>query len=188
MPEDGLTVRRLLPEQFQRMDEVVKSRLLDDPAVGKAGLPGLVWPIVGTKATQAVCSVLDCDVFGLLARAWQTARELHEFKDEARYPPGKPFTTFLGAHDLATSLHPLVDVTFGPALKSRLKFTVELNAAFHAARLTITSGHITAIEAGECTVSAQLKYGEFDLHKKLESKEAVLTRPLLFPEPGLAIL
>jgi hypothetical protein len=187
MPDNGLQVRELLPTRFENMDDVVKRQLLANAQVNQAGLPNLVWKVVGGKATEAVRSALDCDVFSLVARAWAKALELHKFKDETKYPPSKKATLFLGEHKLKTEIHPVLDVIFGPALQAQLRFTVELAAEFQTGELSIWRGHIVGVGTGEGQITAQLKYGESALHDKFESRKFKLS-PFELPAPGLLIL
>ena len=133
--------------------------------------------MVGDKAAAAVTQVLDFDVFDVLAAAWQTAIELHEFTVEARHPRGVPESVSLGEHPLTANAYPVVEVHLGPTLKPKLKFTLELTAQLTAATLTIESGHITAVEAGSGRVSAQLKYGAFNLTPKAQSRAGQLHHP-----------
>jgi hypothetical protein len=68
-----------------------------------------------------------------------------------------------------------------------LRFTLELTAQFKAVALAIKAGHIGAVGAGECFVSAQLKYGEVNLHPALDSRHVKLPGEFRFAAPGLAI-
>ena len=108
-----LTLRDLLPTEFKRMDEVVKSELHRDSALQKA-FPTALTGVVADKAAGAVLGVLNIDVFGLLAGAWAMARELHPYSTAAgKHPPDETATLFLGEHELAAELHPSVELTFG---------------------------------------------------------------------------
>lgn len=182
-----LTLRDLLPTEFKRMDEVVKSELHRDSALQKA-FPTALTGVVADKAAGAVLGVLNIDVFGLLAGAWAMARELHPYSTAAgKHPPDETATLFLGEHELAAELHPSVELTFGAIGHFSLKFTLKLAARLRAAQLTIRNGHI--IEIGRCdgSVSAQLKYGETPLHDELKSKDLPLIPSLPLPEPGVRI-
>lgn len=182
---EGISVRELLPPETDGIERSVKEHLAKS-AEANGGFPDFVWDAVGSKVSEAVTQSLDRDVFGLLAQAWCRAKELHEFTDTKKYPPGKESTVFLGKHDASTSVHPVVEVSFG-RIKRSLRFTLELAAKFRSAALTIRSAHIVSISAGDCAVSAKLKYGDAVLHEA-KSKEVKLSGPLTLEAPGLPLL
>jgi len=85
-------------------------------------------------------------------------------------------------------VHPILDVTIGVIGHVRLRFTLALAAEFRSAELSIRDGHIVAIGAGDCSVSAQLKYDEVNLHDELKSRIVKLSEPIRLAPPGLAIV
>ncbi len=187
MPDDyGCRVRDLLPDRFDDMDKVVAEEMRSAEG-GGGGLPALAMRVAGDKAADAVKDALDCDLFETLAKAWSKARELHEYKDRKKHPPGERSTVFLGEHKLSAKLHPVLDLKFAALGHARLRFTVELKAKFRCADLTIQDGRIVEIGAGDCQATAQLKYGATNLHKELKSRQVTLTGPRVLPAPGLAI-
>ena len=187
MPDtDGLRVRDLLPDHFDDLDKVVAEEMRAEDG-GQAGLPALAMRVAGEKAADAVKDALDCDLFETLAQAWCKARELREYTDPKKHPPGERSTVFLADHDLTAKLHPVLDVKVAALGHARLRFTVELKAAFRCADLTIQDGRIVEIAGGDCQATAQLKYRDTKLHKALNSRQVALTRPCVLTAPGLAI-
>jgi hypothetical protein len=163
----GVTICDLLPSTFRQVDVALQRERATNVDLAKANLP-------------------DCDVFDILAQAWAKARELHEFADEAKHPPGEVSTMFLGEHALTGDVHPTVTVAVGPARFS-LRFTLELEAAFRMAELTIKNKHITELGKCDCEVSAVLKYDDVPLHEPLKSKQVNLTSSMVFAAPGVPI-
>jgi hypothetical protein len=184
----GCLVSDLLPERFRHVDDVAKHALLRDHAIEQAHLPTLVTGIVGDKVTSAIRGALHCDAFGLLARAWAKARELHEFTDQTQHPPGQVSTVFLGEHPLSCQVHPTVEVTIGVIGKIVLRFDLTLSAQFKLAELTILDAHITQIGHSECLLAAQLSYDGVPLHDQFKSRDFTLSSAITLPEPGLRIL
>jgi len=182
----GVTICDLLPSTFRQVDVALQRERATNVDLAKANLPDIAMAVVGEKAAQAARSVLDCDVFDILAQAWAKARELHEFADEAKHPPGEVSTMFLGEHALTGDVHPTVTVAVGPARFS-LRFTLELEAAFRMAELTIKNKHITELGKCDCEVSAVLKYDDVSLHEPLKSKQVNLTSSMVFAAPGVPI-
>ena len=186
MPDDGCRVRDLLPDRFDDLDKVVGDELC--AADGQKPPPAMALRIAGDKAAEAVRDALDCDLFETLAKAWCTALELREYKDPTRHPPGERSSVFLAEHKLTATLHPVLDVRIAALCQAKLRFTVELKAAFRCADLTIQDGCIVEIGAGDCQATAQLKYGDVPLHEELKSRQVALSQPRKLPAPGLAIV
>ena len=186
--DHGCKLRDLLPAKFDRMDEVVAEGLKGDGGGGQPGFPAAVLRMAGDRAAEAVKEALDCDVFEVLARAWTKAGELHAYTDEAKYPPGTRSSVFLGDHEVAVEVHPVLDVTVGPCGPAKIRFTLEVKAKFRSAELSILDGRIVAIGAGDCAASAQLKLEGWNLHDALEAKDLRVASPISLPAPGLAIL
>jgi hypothetical protein len=185
--QSGVLVSELLPDSFSRMDQVVQSELSKNASVGEAKLPRFAWHLIESQTTKALHDVLACDVFELLARAWCTARELHKYADESEHPRTERSIVSLGEHVLATAVHPVIVVIIGSLRCPPLRFTLELNATFRSAVLLIRGGYIKSLSAGDCTVGAQLKYGEQPLHDELKSKTVTVPGQFDFAAPGLKL-
>lgn len=181
--QPGCQLRELLPASMETMDATMKQALSENPDI-HAGR--LAWGFIGSEATSALRSVMDCDVFELVARGWCEARELLDYADPAKHPPGERSLVQLGAHSFVKSVHPVLDVTIGTVKCASLRFTVELAANFRTAALSITDGRITAVSAGDGDVSAQLKYGGEKLLSK-ESRKVPFPVRIEFRAPGLLI-
>ena len=180
----GCKVRDLLPDELDGMETEVRQALEKDAGAGGAKL---AWSFIGSQATDAIADTLDFDVFELLARGWCAARELHEYTNPARHPRGEHSVVQLGEHKFTTSVHPVLKCSLDAVALPTLRFTLEFTATVEAVALDIVNGHITAAGAGECYVSAQLKYGEVKLHKPLASRHVKLPGRLTFKRPGFPI-
>jgi hypothetical protein len=183
----GVKLSDLIPVDLDRLDATLKQQRSANAELAKTNLPKLAVGVMDEKVDQALRGVLDCDVFGLLAQAWAKARELHEFTDKTQHPPDEVSSMFLGEHSLSVEVHPTVDVAIGQLAKFSLRFTVELEAAFRMAELTIQAGYIKQIGKCDCEVSAVLKYDGIELHKPLKSKRIALIGAMVLVAPGVAI-
>jgi len=181
--QSGCRVRELLPASLKRMNGTVKDELCKEPGISQTRL---AWGFIGSESTQAVQSVLDYDVFELVAHGWCVAKELHEYTDPVRHPSGERSIVHLGEHKFVKVLHPVLDITVGPIKCTSLRFTLELAANFRAVALSISNGRITGAGAGDGYVSAKLKYGGVTLHNK-ESRKVPFPLRIDFSAPGLAI-
>jgi hypothetical protein len=185
--ESGIAVRDLLPAEIGRIEHTMQSELAKESKSGSTSLPAFAWRIAGTEATTAMKEALDGDVFSLLARGWSVARELAQYRDQTKYPPGQKTIVYLGEHSLNTEVHPVLTLFVGPMQCKALRFTLELKATFRSAALLIQDAHITGLAAGDCFASAQLKYNDIALHDELTSKHLVLPGRLQFKSPGISI-
>ena len=179
----GCPVRDLLPASLPRMDSVMKQALGKDLPVDPRAL---AWGFIGSEATDAVRSVLDCDVFELLAQGWCMAKELHEYSDPARHPPGERSIVYLASHSFVQTIHPVLDVTIDSIPCPPLRFTLELAANFRSVALSITDGRITGAGAGDVDVGTRLKYGDLTLFEK-ETRKLPFPARIDFKAPGLRI-
>lgn len=179
----GCELRELLPVSRESMEDAMKNALCENPGIRPSRL---AWGFIGTEATTALRGVLDCDVFELVARGWCVAKELLEYADPARHPPGERSIVHLGAHSFVKTIHPVLDVTIDAVHCPLLRFTVELAANFRAVALSIADGHVTAAGGGDGDVSAQLKYGDVALLHK-ETRRVPFPLRIEFNAPGLPI-
>ena len=185
MDEPSYRVRDLLPSDWTSVSDRLARNWSEAPP--QPGVPGFVWDLAGRAGADALRRSLDIDVLESVARGWAKALELRRYADRTKHPPDETITVFLGKHDVVAKFHPELHVSMGAVALPRLRFTLELAAVFRAAQLSIRDGHIVALGAGDCAVTAQLKYGDVNLHNKLQSRTVTLGTPRDLPKPGWAI-
>lgn len=181
--QSGCPIRDLLPASFEAMPKTMQAELCKQEGVASGQI---AWGFVGTEASAAVRSVLEADVFELVAHGWCTAKELLEYTDPSRHPLGERAVVYLGEHAFVKVLHPVLQAMVGPIDCGSLRFTLELAANFRAVALAIVDAHIVAVEAGDGYVGATLKYGNVTLHHA-ESRKVPFPAHLALRSPGLAI-
>jgi hypothetical protein len=181
--QSGCPVRDLLPASFDRMADTMQTELCKQDGVTRGRL---AWGFVGSEASTAVRSVLDGDVFELVAHGWCAAKELYEYTDPSRHPPNERAIVHLGEHAFVKVLHPVLEVMVGPSHCGSLRFTLELAANFRAVALAIVRAHIVAVDGGDGSVSATLKYGDVTLYDA-ETRKVAFPAHLALRPPGLAI-
>jgi hypothetical protein len=180
---NGCQVRELLPGPFEPMADTVKDQLCQDPGINQAKL---AWGFIGSEATQSVRSVLDTDVFELVAQGWCVAKELHEYTDRNKHPLGERSIVHLAEHEFVKVVHPVLDIMIGSYKSTTLRFDLELTAHFRAAALAICDGYITGVGAGDGNVIATLKYHDVTLNSQ-HTREVPYPAHIDFKAPGLAI-
>jgi hypothetical protein len=186
--DSGCKIRDLLPDRMEQLADVMRTELEQQGAVdGGGGRGRLAWSLVASEASDAIAGVLDDDVFELLARGWCLARELREYSDQAKHPAGERSVVHLGEHRFSTSVQPTLKVSIDGLVLPSLRFTLEVTAHVQAIALEIEDGRIRAVAAGECYLTAQLKYGDVALHKAPTSRHLKLPGRARLAPPGLAI-
>lgn len=180
----GFRVRELLPADMEGLPGVIREALQQGHPPGALGL---AWSFLGTTAAGKMAEALDVDLFEVLAQGWSVARELKEYTDPVKHPPGKRSVVYLGKHKFKTSVHPTLEISVDGLAKRSLRFTLELTASFRSIALGIENGRILDAGAGDGDVSAQMKYGAAPLHAALTSLPLKLPGRVTFKAPGLAI-
>lgn len=180
------TLRSLLPDQYQRMDEAIEKYSREQPWTGQASIPGFLWQVLSDRVTAGIHGILDGDLFGFLAAGWCKAREIHKSAAKSLREPEKDIPLVLGKHELSTGIQPVAEVTLGDLGKTELRFDLLLKAKFESAVITLRKGRLMSVGAVDCEVSALLKYREYTLYDGLSMKTRMV-EPLKF-DPGLMIV
>jgi len=182
--DEGIKLSELLPDHFEHLGEESRKELSNDPEISKMSL---AWDYIESQLDAEIRDVLDGDVFVLLGKAWASAKELADYADPAKHPPGVRELLKFGDHDFKKVLNPTVDVTVGECPICRLKFTLTLTGSFSGLYLGIRDGHVVDGRSGDAWASAQLSYAGVPLHKKKETEKFKLPGSFKFPVPGIPI-
>ena len=181
----NLTLRRLLPDNYQHLDEAIEKYSRERPWTGQASVPNFLWQMLSDRVTAEIHSVLDGDVFGFLAAGWCKAREIRQSATKSLREPDKPLPLVLGKHELSTGIRPVAVVTLGELGKTELPFDLVVKAKFEAVMITLKNGQLISAGSGDCEVSALLKFREHTLYDGASIKTRML-EPVTF-DPGLVI-
>jgi hypothetical protein len=150
---------------------------------GSPTLPGFL----KSQARDAIAKTLDIDVFEILAKAWGVARALREYADKTKHPPKEVSTLNLGKHEFTTNLHPVLTFQVGSFPPRPFEFSLELKVVVGMVTLEIQEQRICAVAAGDCRVTAQLKYKKVPLHTEKKSKALPLSARHVLEAPGILI-
>jgi hypothetical protein len=101
--------------------------------------------------------------------------------------PSRRRVRCLGEHSVATEVHPVLTLVIGSIECRPLRFTVVRRGHFRSLALVIRDGCIAGLGSGDCSVSAQLKYGEVPLHQETEFRHVILPGHLVLRPPGVVI-
>jgi hypothetical protein len=184
MNDTGLTLAQLLAVEKNAMQMALDQYVEDSAA--HASLPGTVLGFVAEEAAAAVDKVLDRDIFELVFKAWAAVRELHEYADPSKHPPGEHAVVRWGKCSLQAPQ--TVDIKLGAAgvRLPVLRLTIDLAAEFDSLALTIQAGAIRKITPGAARASVGLKYLKTTLIKPRKTPELTFEHGVEFAE-GLPI-
>ena len=182
--ESGRKLGDLLPADLGGFEDALERGMRED---GAASHSRLAWGLIRSSAASELRKAFDCDIFVPIAQAWSKVRELREFTDPAKHPAGETSIVHLLAHDFPLQAHPVVTARIGNVPALSLRFTLQVQAHFDSAALSIRDGCITAAALGEAWVTAQLKYGDTGLHEKQKSAKVKLPGRIAFQPPGIRI-
>ena len=182
--EEATKLRDLLPDRFDRLGEESKKELCQDENVSRMHL---AWDFIESQLSEELKDLLDLEIVDLLGKAWASAKQLHEFRDPAKHPPGVRELLKFGDFDFGHDLHPTIDVTIGTCPCVRLEFTLALTGHFSGLYLGIRDGHIIDGRSGMAWASAQLSYADIPLHEEKDTKKKTLPGRFKFSPPGIEI-
>ena len=185
--KSGMTVRELLPSRLEHLKDTLRSELVKDADATSQG--SLAWGFLKEQAGDYIGSVLNLDIFEVLAGAWCKARKLREYADPVKHPPGKTEVVVLGEHKFTHTLHPVLEYAFGgKPLGPKLRFDLDLIATIRSITVSVRDGYITAVGGGSGLVALQLSYKGKKLHDELKSNELPAREFFEFKAPGVKIV
>lgn len=184
MNDTGLTLAQLLAVEKSAMQTALDQYVEESAA--HTSLPGTVLGFVAEEAAAAVDKALDRDIFELVFKAWAAVRELHEYADPVKHPPGERAVVRWGKCSLQAPQN--VDIKLGAAgvRLPVLQLTIDLAAEFDSLALTIQDGAIRKITPGAARASVALKYRKTTLIKPRKTPELTFEHGIEFEE-GLRI-
>ena len=170
MNGDRVTLREILdrPRTELSAEEWSKLEAEGGAATLKESFAG-VWSLARPGILERVDTLLDIGLAEILARAWNTARDLHRYRDREAYPPGRTFEVDLARHKVVSTHKPRVEVWIGEQKRGEVGFTVEVEISVEGMRLHIRDGRIMKIETGGCQAKGSLHCEKFLLCQRKTS-------------------
>lgn len=167
MCENRITLREILDRRREELTEAEWSQV--EATGGAAALAGALaglWAAARPGILGQVDKLLDVGLAEILARAWNSGRELRKYRDRESYPPDKTFEVALARHKVASKHEPRVEVWAGGRKRGEVGFTAEVEIAIEGMRLHIRDGRILKIETGECEAKGSLRCEGFLLFER----------------------
>lgn len=130
-----------------------------------SGIP--VPPSFHELVIRQLTDLLDIDVSRLLIAAWLKRREIVQYRDTEKYPPGNAYVVPLIEHTVTSKHSPSIQpVINNDPLPVKIEFDVVLKLKMEGAMLKILDARIKEILVGSCTGNGAIEYAGFTVLEK----------------------
>lgn len=137
-------------------------------------MKGFQFPAFDELLIRELAHALDIEMSDVLVRAWRKTREIAQYRDTKKYPPGECHLVPLVEHTLVSKHHPTIQPVINHVPMKKFEFEVTLKLKLKTAVLSIRDGKIMEIQVGSCSGSGAIKYEDFTI---LEKKTASYSFP-----------
>lgn len=124
---------------------------------------------------RQLTDVLDVEMSHVLIGAWRKHREIVQYRNTEKYPPGHVYVVPLVEHTVTSRHSPTIQPVINSKPLSEIKFDVILRLKMKGVMLKILDAKITQILVGSCVGNGSIEYAGFAVLKKE-------TAPFTFPE------
>jgi len=131
-----------------------------------SGIPDISVAAVEEELGDAFDEILDVGIADILSGAWVKLKELQEYRDKERHPPGEISMVPLHRHALLSRHHPTISLYSGDTKIAEFKFDIEAKFEVRAAMLKIRDSLIIEIISGEYQMSGLISLAGEVLVKK----------------------
>lgn len=180
----GITLADLLQVSPDALARTLAGHVRQGQAEAGASSEVLRW--LADEAAASVCGQLRVDVFALVFRAWAAIRELRDYADPRKHPPGETAILRWGRCSIKAPQGIDLNVKVAGLALPVLRLTVDLEAEFHSLALTLRDGAVRKATPGPAQASVALNYGKVPLVGKCKTPELSFEQGIVF-EPGLPI-
>ncbi len=154
MSEANVTLRELFGESGKGLPQDARSAVQSNHFVVaiKAALAkeskAIRWDVILDVLVEKILEMLDIPILEIIVPAWKKYREIEQFADTEKYPPGDTQLVSLVEHTLKSEHHPYVEILFKGVAVGRIDFTVTVEFKLEGFVLRIQEGRIKAIDTG----------------------------------------
>jgi len=184
---DTLTIEVDPAIDLDAIEQALEDRRADIEQETRGVLAHLSWPLIRERLALTIRDQLGKDMMPWIAKAWTTARELHEFTDKEKYPPGTESFYDMIPQSVEGTLHPEVTVSCAGAAVATLTFDVTVTAKFNCIALVIVNAEIVGFGGGDYTITLRIGLKGHDLSGPIALDKGRLPGQLTFTR-GLPIL
>ena len=126
----------------------LESEKRDQLDVAVKGIPELTWQGVADEVGDAYRNLFQIDVLDIFCSAWAKLKELQEFLDKEKHPPGEVSLVPLAEHTISSTHQPHIDILLGEKRLFEIPFEVLLKFKLKSFVLKIQDGCIHEVKSG----------------------------------------
>jgi hypothetical protein len=170
MPDNTITVSSLLglPDGNGRQDTVklgLQPEDLDSIKAAVHSAKGWSWAGIEKEFFAGFSSLLNVDLLGLIAAAWEKYDVLAEYGKNKS--PEQVASVELLEHTMSIELHPYLEIYFAEIPQPKtIECALTLNLTLKGLKLNIENGVIKSVGSGSCEGEAEIEIEKIPLPKR----------------------
>jgi hypothetical protein len=110
----------------------------------------ILWPVACKIILKKLMEVLNVKVPDVLVTAWSKYKEIAQYTNKKKYPPGETYMVPLATHTVDTSYEPSLQVCFNNQPIGEINFEITVFITLEGAVLEIKGGKIMKLHMGSC--------------------------------------
>lgn len=171
MPDTTLTLNTLLGVDDEGLSRKMltvglPTEDLDSMKALVGKIKGLSWGGVEKQIFQGFSSLLNQNLFDLVAATWNQGNVLAEYAQKSK-TEGESASVELIDHTMTIELRPYLEIYIAGIPQPKLiNFDVSLDLTLKGLKLNIENGRIKSVETGSCEGEAEIEVNKFTLPMK----------------------
>lgn len=134
-------------------------------------LPGALRQAAAASLIDASVALLQSPLSEVFGSVWKKARDLHQFTDQTKYPPGQVSEYTLATHDVSLKRTPAIELVLdGAPTGLQLEFELKVALSVFGAVLKIQDGRIIGGRVGDFQGSGTYSCGTVKLAERKTTK------------------
>ena len=126
------------------------------------------WLEAERQVSEVLQETLNTSLLQVVCSAWKTYQALMDDAERSRKSPDSSIMFPMKEHEIQSSLHPYIEVYFGPKKFSEIHFTVTLSTHLRGVLLGLRGGSIVSLSLGDCQWTGDIKLADWSLvHRPL---------------------
>jgi hypothetical protein len=129
--------------------------------------PGPIgWSLVQSKMAEVLSATLYDSMLSIWARAWAKYQRLMEDVERSRKSPDAVILSPLAEHSIDSTLHPYLEIFWGPKKIQKISFDVTLTTRFKGLILGLKKAQIMSLQLAECEWSGSIRVKDVTLFRR----------------------
>jgi hypothetical protein len=132
-----------------------------------AAQPGpIAWSLVQSEMAEVLSATLNDSMLSMWARAWAKYQRLMDDVERSRKSPDAVILSPLAEHSVDSTLHPYLEIFWGPKKIQKISFDVTLTTRFKGLILGLRKAQIMSLQLGECDWTGTIRIKDVTLFRR----------------------